>query len=497
MLFNSINFMVFFPIVIMVYFFISRKYRYLWLLVSSYYFYMCWNPKYILLIAASTVITWSSGVLIEKYRTEKKSLCKCILAVCFISNIGILVFFKYFDFILMNINSVLGKFGIALLEKPFDVVLPVGISFYIFQALSYNVDIFQGGGISAERNLLKYALFVSFFPQLVAGPIERSGNLLNQINDLPNKKLWDYERIANGLLLMVWGYFQKMVIADRVAVLVDTVFSSYYMFGSLELVAAAIGFAVQIYCDFASYSTIAIGASQVMGITLMENFQMPYFARSIKEFWHRWHISLSTWFRDYLYIPLGGSRCSKKRKYFNLMVTFLVSGLWHGANWTYVFWGGIHGLYQIVGAELAGVKNKLNKACKTKTNCISYKIGQAAVTFILVDFAWIFFRSNSLKDAFYYIERIFTRFNPWVLFDGTIYTWGLNRFEINVLLVAIVILILVDIIGYKKQMRIDTFLQSQCIWFRWGVVILWIVGIAVFGMYGPAYNAKQFIYFQF
>lgn len=339
MIFNSISFAIFFPAVVLVYGLVPKRYRYIWLLITSYYFYMCWNPKYIILMIISTLITWWGGNILVKCQWKSKSFRKCVVAVCFICNIGILIFFKYFDFALSNINALLGKMGGTVIEKPFDVILPVGISFYTFQALSYILDVYRGR-VEAEKNILKYALFVSFFPQLVAGPIERSENLLCQINDLPNKKIWDYERIVNGLILMIWGYFQKMVIADRVAIMVDTVFSSYYMFGSLELLMAAMGFAIQIYCDFASYSTIAIGAAQVMGFTLMENFQTPYFSRSIQEFWKRWHISLSIWFRDYLYIPLGGNRCSKLKKYRNLMVTFLVSGLWHGANWTYIFWGG-------------------------------------------------------------------------------------------------------------------------------------------------------------
>lgn len=339
MIFNSLHFLFFFPLVILIYFFLPGKLRALWLLMASYYFYMCWNPKYIVLIVVSTVITWLSGMILGRFSASSQLFRKSVMAVCLVCNMGILVFFKYSDFILDNMNALFRKLGIALVASPFDIILPVGISFYTFQALSYTIDVYRGH-IKAEQNLLTYALFVSFFPQLVAGPIERSGNLLSQIKELPNKRIWNYERITNGLILMVWGYFQKMVIADRIAVIVDTVFSSYYMYGSFELIVAAVGFAVQIYCDFSSYSTIAIGASQIMGITLMENFRMPYFSKSIQEFWHRWHISLSTWFRDYLYISLGGNRCSKLKRYCNLLITFLVSGLWHGANWTYIFWGG-------------------------------------------------------------------------------------------------------------------------------------------------------------
>lgn len=305
MLFNSFDFLVFFPITLIVYFFMPAKWRYLWLLITSYYFYMGWNPKYAVLIGLSTAATYVSGLLLEN--TEKK---KMVVWFCVCFNLGILFFFKYFDFALGNVNRVLDLLHIQIIEKPFDVILPVGISFYTFQALSYTIDVYRGE-IKAEKNFFRYALFVSFFPQLVAGPIERSKNLLREIVELPTKKLWNYERITKGLMIMLWGYFMKMVLADRIAILVDHVYNSYYMYGSVELLIATVGFAFQIYCDFSSYSTIAIGAAQVMGFTLMENFDTPYFAQSIKEFWRRWHISLSTWFRDYVYIPRGGINVRK------------------------------------------------------------------------------------------------------------------------------------------------------------------------------------------
>ena len=330
MLFNSTEFMIFFPITLILYWIFPKKYRYICLFIASYTFYMFWNPKYALLMGTSTVVTFLSGVLIEKLKYKRT-----VVAFSFIINLAILIFFKYFDFLLQNINIVLSALNIQLINKPFDVILPVGISFYTFQALSYTIDVYRGE-IKSEKNIIKYALFVSFFPQLVAGPIERSNNLLIQIENLEKVKRFDYDRITEGLTLMLFGYFQKMVIADRAAILVDTVFNGYYEYNSMALILAAIFFAIQIYCDFGSYSLIAMGTAKVMGINLMENFNTPYFARSVKEFWGRWHISLSTWFRDYLYIPLGGNRCSNIRKSFNILVTFLVSGLWHGANFTFI-----------------------------------------------------------------------------------------------------------------------------------------------------------------
>ncbi len=322
MVFNSVDFLIFFPIVLFVYFLIPRKVRYIWLLITSYYFYMSWNPKYAILIAVSTVITYASGVLMGRLKTGNqetvKKKKKWIVAISFITNIGILFFFKYFDFALAYVNQVLDAFHIQMIHKPFDVLLPVGISFYTFQALSYTMDVYRGD-MEPERNFFKYALFVSFFPQLVAGPIERSTNLMKQVQQVHTFHLWNYERITGGLALMLWGYFMKMVIADRLAILVDFVFGNYSQFGGVILLVAAIFFAFQIYCDFGSYSLIAMGSAKIMGFSLMENFNTPYFSQSIKEFWRRWHISLSGWFRDYLYIPLGGNRKGRGRKYLNLI----------------------------------------------------------------------------------------------------------------------------------------------------------------------------------
>lgn len=492
MLFNSLQFGIFFPVVVLLYLVMPRRMRCLWLLFASYFFYMGWNPKYALLILTSTVITWGSGLLMDRLPDKKK----LVVAASFVLNLSILFVFKYFDFLLANVNGLLGMLHLTAVKKPFDVLLPVGISFYTFQALGYTVDVYRGT-IRPERSFLRYALFVSFFPQLVAGPIERSGNLLTQIQELPTKKLWDYDRIAGGLTLMLWGLFQKMVIADRIAVLVDEVFNNYQMHGWFGLSVGAVAFALQIYCDFASYSTIAIGAALVMDFRLMENFDTPYFSRSVSEFWRRWHISLSSWFRDYLYIPMGGSRCSKWKRYRNLLVTFLVSGLWHGAAWTYVVWGGIHGLYQVLGYELKGVRDWVNQRLHTKTDCLSYKLGQVLVTFFLTDLAWIFFRAPSLADALTYLRRMFTRLDFWSLFNGEIYCLGLERQELNILFLSLICLVLVDLVQYFGRKRLDVFLKEQNLWFRWGVLLFLIGAVAVFGIYGPGYDAKQFIYFQF
>ena len=493
MLFNSINFLIFFPIVVLVYLVIPKKLKYLWLLLASYYFYMCWNAKYAILIAFSTVVTYGSGLLLEK-ETEKGKK-KLVVALCAIVNLGILGFFKYFGFFIDNINGIWSAFHVQLIKNPFNLLLPVGISFYTFQALGYMIDVYRGE-IKAERNLLKYALFVSFFPQLVAGPIERSKNLLSQIEDMGEKRLWNYDGIVSGLSLMVWGLFQKMVIADRCAVFVDAVHDNLYAAGFVETVAAAFFFSIQIYCDFAGYSAIAIGSARVMGFTLMENFNTPYFATSIQDFWRRWHISLSTWFRDYLYIPLGGSRCSKIKKYRNLMITFLCSGLWHGASWTYVIWGGIHGFYQIMGELLMPIRKKITSLLHVRTDVFSFRFGQMLITYGLTTFAWIFFRAGNLGHLIFYFQRM-CRFNPWVFSAGGLNYLHVSMKDIVLTPIFLVILILVDVVRAVKKTDVGEVLARQNLWFRWVILLGLIFCVLIFGEYGITFDSKQFIYFQF
>ena len=493
MLFNSLQFAIFFPVAALVYFIIPKKTRCLWLLLASYVFYMSASPKYVVFLLFSTLVTFAGGLLVERAEPKKK---KFYMWLTFLCSLGVLGFLKYFDFLLGNVNTVLGMAGIGPVNKPFSIGLPVGISFYTFQSLGYMVDVCRGD-TKAERNILNYALFVSFFPVILSGPIERSGNLLRQIRELPEKALWNYGRVAGGLTLLLFGLFQKMVIADRIAILANQVFDNYHMYGTFGLTVGAIAYTIQIYCDFASYSMMAFGVAKVLDFGIIENFQTPYFSRSMREFWRRWHISLSSWFRDYLYIPLGGSRCGKWRRYFNLMVTFLASGLWHGASWSFVVWGGLHGLYQIIGYELRGVKDRINEQLHTKTDCLSYKLGQVLVTFCLTAFAWIFFRANSLGDAFGYIRRMFTKPDLWCLFNGELYNLGLDRVEMNVLFGSLLVLLLADLVRYFKKQQLDAFLAEQNLWFRWGVLLALIAAVTIFGIYGPGYDAQQFIYFQF
>lgn len=502
MLFNSIDFLIFFPIVLIIYFILPSKVRYLWLLVTSYYFYMCWNPVYIVLIVTSTVLTYLCALLLEKYKIEDCSLIskristgKTIFIIGLGINLIILFYYKYTNFIIQSVNEILIKLSMKPIS-PRDILLPVGISFYTFQALGYMIDVYKGE-IKAEKNLLKYALFVSFFPQLVAGPIERSKNLLKQIEEEGRHKLWNYERVTKGLILMLWGYFIKVVIADRIAVVADHIFSEYEQYGLIGLSIGVVCFGIQIYCDFYGYSTIAMGSAKVLDFHLMDNFNTPYFSMSITEFWKRWHISLSTWFKDYVYIPLGGSYVKKWKQYRNLMITFLVSGLWHGANWTYVFWGGIHGVYQIIERELEPIIEKLNKRCTTKVNSFGYKITKVFITFILVNFAWIFFRAESLQHALDYIIRMISVRDWWSLFDQSIYTYGLDVQEWHIVLLSGLVFLVVEVMKYHRGLTIADFLQKQWIIFRWAVIMYFIITCVIFGYYGPGFDSAQFIYFQF
>ena len=494
MLFNSQDFLIFLVLITLAYFIVPRKHRIITLLIASYVFYMGWNPKYVVLLAASTIITWISGILIHQSKQRKKT----IVALCFIANLSILIVFKYFYFLLDNVNVVLGGvFHAAPIEMPYNILLPVGISFYIFQALGYIIDVYRGT-TQPERNIIRYGLFVSFFPQLVAGPIERSSNLISQIKDLETEKHdFDIASVKSGLIYMLWGFFMKLVIADRAAVLVNTVYDTYWRYGAFELLTATILFSIQIYCDFAAYSSIAIGVAKIFRIDLMENFNAPYLAVSIRDFWRRWHISLSTWFRDYLYIPLGGNRTTKWKSYRNTLIVFLVSGLWHGTSWTFVIWGLLHGIYLVLEGILAPLKKQLNKRLDIDENNFGHVFSEILFTYVLTTFAWIFFRADTFEVAIGIIKNIFTDFDVWVLFDGTLFTLGLPQLEIWILSISLVLLCFVDILKWKYKLQLDSFLARQNRPFRWVVLIGLICFIIIFGYYGPTYDTQEFIYFQF
>ncbi len=483
MLFNSIDFLLFFPIVACGFYVIPKKLRQFWLLLASYYFYMCWNAKYAVLIATSTVVTYSSGLLLEKLK-DRKQLKNLVLALCLVCNFGILFFFKYFEWFLDNLNAVCG----TSVSLPFDILLPVGISFYTFQAVGYTIDVYRHT-IDAEHSFARYALFVSFFPQLVAGPIERSSNLLKQIHHIDLVKA-DGKNIRKGLCMMLWGFFLKLVIADRAAIFVDQVFNHYQNYGFVELAVAAILFAVQILCDFNGYTTIAIGCAEVMGVQLMNNFRQPYLACSIKDFWRRWHISLTSWFTDYLYIPLGGNRKGFVRTLIHTLVVFLTSGLWHGASWHYVIWGGAHGVFQCVG----NLKRHIGvgeKQTGEQSKGFGNRFLHILITFVLVDVAWVFFRASSVRDSIAFFRQMLTGVQKVSLLRIT-FSW----YEWLILLLAILMMFAVDLL-HENRIRVREILFRQNLVFRWIVYLAAFWVIILFGVYGAEYDQSQFIYFQF
>ena len=355
MIFNSFQYMIFLPVVFLLHWLIPSRHRWILLLIASYYFYMSWNAKYVVLILFTTLVSYLAAILIEATDSARKK--KIILFGTLITCLGVLGVFKYFNFFAETLSNLFQAFSIPLHPVTLKLLLPVGISFYTFQTLSYVIDVYRGT-IRAEHHFGIYATFVSFFPQLVAGPIERSGNLLHQIRD---DREFDYFTAREGLRLMAWGYFKKIALADTLAVYADIIYNNVQANHGLALIIATLFFSIQIYCDFSGYSDIAIGSAKLFNIRLMENFRSPYLSCSVREFWSKWHISLSTWFRDYVYIPLGGNRVSKGRHKINLMITFLVSGLWHGANWTFVLWGGLHGFAQVLETTFSPRKEKSAK----------------------------------------------------------------------------------------------------------------------------------------
>ena len=491
MLFNSMSYLVFFPIVFVGYFALPQRIRYIWLLIASYFFYMCWNAEYALLLFASTGVTYVSGLLIQRWKNNK-SYCKTWVALSLLINLSILVFFKYANFFSENINLLFAWLGIRQRIGMVDVLLPVGISFYIFQALGYTIDVYRQT-IPAEKNFFRYALFVSFFPQLVAGPIERSKNLLTQ---LKQPSSFDPVKARDGLVIGLWGFFLKIVLADNIAAIINPVFADYQTYYGCEIVACVFLFAVQIYCDFAGYTYIAIGSAKVLGFELMDNFQSPYLARSVAEFWRRWHISLTSWFTDYLYIPLGGNRKGKARKYLNTMIVFLVSGLWHGAQWTYVIWGGLNGLFIVIGEMTRGIRTRIQKKLHFDSQRLSGWLGQSLGTFVLINITWFFFRVPTLEEGVAIAQHIgeYWEFNR--LLSPNFFLLQVDPQILWTLSFAILLLVVVDVMKYKG-IQLQDFMGRQGCVFRWVVYLGIILIVFFFGAYGTDYEQSQFIYFQF
>lgn len=481
MLFNSVTFGIFIIVVFILYYLVPHKYRWGFLLLASYVFYMNLHIGYGILLLATTVLTYILALKVEKaasHRQKKQCLLGGILPL-----VLILLFYKMGSPVINQINSLINAGRLSMQPITLQILLPAGISFYFFQSMGYLIDVYNGK-ISAEKHFGYYALFVSFFPQLLAGPIGRADSLLPQYK---KERPFIYENVTYGLKLMAWGYFKKLVIADIFAAIVDKVYNNAYSYVGLVFIIVTIMFAIEIYCDFSGYSDIAIGCAKLFGIDLMTNFKSPYFSFSIKEFWSRWHISLSTWFRDYVYIPLGGNRVKRWRHFLNLMITFLVSGFWHGSSLTYILWGGIHGLLQIIEIFLYPKTRKGVEIIHKK------HWWQLPITFLLLCFTWIFFRANTIQDAFWVISRLFwDASRPLNYLKTAVICLDIPYMAMFGMLLSIVILGIYDYISLKQD--VIQLISKQNHFVRWSIYVLLLVVIALFSNKGIA---TEFIYFQF
>jgi alginate O-acetyltransferase complex protein AlgI len=476
MLFNSLHFLAFFILVTIAFFFLRNKYRWALLLAASCYFYMVFVPYYILILAATIIIDYFAGILIENSTVQSKR--KFWLVLSLITNIGILCFFKYFNFFNENLEALCNMMNIKDPIPFLRIVLPIGLSFHTFQAMSYTIEVYKGR-FKAERHFGIYALYVMFYPQLVAGPIERPQNVLPQFRRFAD---FDAGRVISGLRLMAWGLLKKVVIADRMTQLVDHFYDKPEQYQGIGLLVATYFFTIQIYCDFSGYTDMAIGAARVMGIDLMENFRRPYFSKSIQEFWTRWHISLSTWFRDYLYIPLGGNRVNESRIYMNVAIVFLLSGFWHGANWTFVVWGAIHFIYVFLQMKFFNrIKLQFSNSFLNRV----LNILKVIFIFNIVAVAWIFFRANNMTDALYILRHIFEPGHI-ALSSFTFYRFGLYSFILSIVFTAFMFFVEYrtksDLSDIGKNYRKDVLFVSLC--------LILIINFGVF-------DGRSFIYFQF
>jgi D-alanyl-lipoteichoic acid acyltransferase DltB (MBOAT superfamily) len=478
-LFNSFEFLIFFPVVTILFFALPPALRRVLLLAASSLFYMVFIPGYVLILYAIILVDYAAAFCIDRSEGFRR---RSWLAVSLVANIGLLAVFKYYNFFNDQLVFVTNAIGWGHALPALTLVLPIGLSFHTFQAMSYTIEVYRGR-VAPERNLLTYALYVMFYPQLVAGPIDRPFNLLPQLGlDRP----FDEARVTAGLQLMAWGFFKKIVIADRVAMYVNAIYADPGSHAGMPLLVATYLFSVQIYCDFSGYSDIAIGAAEVMGVDLMKNFDRPYWSRSVGEFWRRWHISLSTWFRDYLYLPLGGNRVSPARWCLNILAVFAVSGLWHGANWTFVVWGALHGIYILVSRWSLGLRERISGWLGLAADHPLRVACQVFVTFNLVSFAWIFFRASSLRQAFSIVWHILTPD-----FDPRLRQTGFSGFELLVALGAIATMEAVHWLQIRGPLRAR--LARAPVHLRWSLYYGTVMALILFG----TFNSRQFIYFQF
>jgi D-alanyl-lipoteichoic acid acyltransferase DltB (MBOAT superfamily) len=476
MLFNSFHFVYFFLIVTTLFFVLPHNKRWMLLLAASCYFYMAFVPIYIVILGFTIVVDYFAGIYIEKAEGRRR---RNYLIVSLVANIGVLCVFKYYNFFNENLSFLMKGFGLDNPIPYLSILLPIGLSFHTFQAMSYTIEVYRGNQ-KAEKHFGIYSLYVMFYPQLVAGPIERPQNLLHQFRQ---KMTLDHDRIFAGLKMMAWGFFKKLVVADRVGVFVDAAYYDVDAHGGMTFVATTLLFSFQIYCDFSGYTDIAIGAAKVMGFDLMKNFNQPVFAKSTGEFWKRWHISLSTWFKDYLFFPLGGSKGSNLMRYRNLMIVFVISGFWHGANWTYVIWGAINGFYLVFALVTKNIRNKFNQAIGIVRFPKLHLAIQVIVTFILISISRIFFRSKSVEEACKVFKKMMT-------FSGNVFEFGKATFFYP--LAAVTFLTIVEFRREYFQERFSLTHHTNY-WVRSLYMAFLLAAIVLFGVF----NGQQFIYFQF
>lgn len=513
MVFTSLEFVIFFPLVMGLYFLIPFRWRWALLLVASYYFYMAWKPGYAILMLTSTMVDYSIGLLLGWANDDY--VRKWIIASSVVVNLAFLLYFKYYNFFSVELDQLCHFFKLPFTLPPSGFLLPVGISFYTFQSMSYTIDVYRRQQ-EPERHFGIFALYVSFFPQLVAGPIERGTHLIPQFNKLRNVQFkdelaFDYDRAVSGFRLMLVGFIKKMVLADNLAVFVDSVYASPDTFSGCSAVLATFCFAFQIFFDFSAYTDIARGSARVLGFDIMENFREPYFSKTVPEFWRRWHISLSTWFRDYLYIPLGGNRVFPARRFFNLWTVFILCGLWHGANWTFLVWGFLHGCYYFLTHWLSGPCEHFAESIRLNRLAVLKKTIQVGLTFTLVCISWIFFRAADLEEsiiifnkclhapaelwAFFtqaqgYDASLFGRFTglTWILFPN-----GQNRLYLGIVYTMLCLMAYLVVVLRTRRASPGPAFASLPGWCRWGCYYAGLLLVLFVGQVG----ARQFLYFQF
>ncbi len=500
MLFNTLSFALFMTVIFLVYWILPHRFRWIVLLVANTYFYISFDVKYLVILLFTTVVSFAVGIAMENQGIHKKK--KILLSAGIVSVLVFLFVFKYLNFAIGSVETILKTFAIPVQETTLKLLMPAGISFYSFQMVGYLVDVYRGK-IQAEHHFGKYAIFVSFFPNISSGPIERAGHFIPQIDA---EKKFDYDGVVYGSRLLLWGMLKKAVFADKLAQYADIVFNNVYGFSGLSFVLATFFYTFQIYCDFSAYSDMAIGIAKMLGFELPMNFRSPYFATSITDFWSRWHISLSTWFRDYVYIPLGGNRVSKFRRNLNLLITFLVSGLWHGANWTFVLWGGIHGVCQVIEKTVKefilahGNKNEQDRVAvkerskETLTNSnrvwqLVKTILSTVVTFCIVSYAWMFFRADSIADALHMTQNMFADLS----LSNALMQMAMGYGTVLKILVAIVFIMVFDYFNQKGDVL--KWMSKLPVIVRWGIYVGAAIVVITLNLHGGV--SQQFIYFNF